>query len=106
MDDPNITNEQPAAELPQEANLGESESPAVQLPAAPPPVEDSPPEPAAEAPSQEASPPLVVEKAAAKTPPPPLAETPAPVEEPKSEKMDWYILKIQSNREESIREVL
>ena len=27
-------------------------------------------------------------------------------EEPKSEKMDWYILKVQSNREESIREGL
>ena len=44
----------------------------------------------------------------AETPPPP--STPAPVmevvEEPKSEKMDWYILKVQSNREESIREGL
>ena len=27
-------------------------------------------------------------------------------EEPKSDKMDWYILKVQSNREESIREGL
>jgi len=36
------------------------------------------------------------------------AEEPAkPVEElPKSDKMDWYILKVQSNREESIREGL
>lgn len=32
------------------------------------------------------------------------AETPA--EESKSDKMDWYILKVQSNREESIREGL
>jgi transcriptional antiterminator NusG len=31
---------------------------------------------------------------------------PAKVEQPKSEKMDWYILKVQSNREESIREGL
>ena len=39
---------------------------------------------------------------------PPVVETPpiAPVEEPKSDKMDWYILKVQSNREESIREGL
>jgi transcriptional antiterminator NusG len=42
--------------------------------------------------------------------PPPLpvaesAEQPAS-ELPKSEKMDWYILKVQSNREESIREGL
>ena len=29
-----------------------------------------------------------------------------PVEEPKSDKMVWYILKVQSNREESIREAL
>ena len=31
---------------------------------------------------------------------------PRAVEEPKSDKMDWYILKVQSNREESIREGL
>jgi transcriptional antiterminator NusG len=35
----------------------------------------------------------------------PVAE-PAKEEEPKSENMDWYILKVQSNREESIREGL
>jgi len=35
--------------------------------------------------------------------PPPEPEKPA---EPKSENMDWYILKVQSNREESIREGL
>ena len=49
-------------------------------------------------------------------PQPPAAEAPTPetpaetvveiVEEPKSDKMDWYILKVQSNREESIREGL
>ena len=41
----------------------------------------------------------------------PVAEKAQPVEpeapkEPKSEKMNWYILKVQSNREESIREGL
>jgi len=37
------------------------------------------------------------------------APAPAPVvkpQEPKSDKMEWYILKVQSNREESIREGL
>ena len=32
------------------------------------------------------------------------AAPPAPPPEPKSDKMDWYILKVQSNREDSIRE--
>ena len=36
----------------------------------------------------------------------PAAPPPEPVEEPKSDKLDWYILKVQSNREESIREGL
>jgi transcriptional antiterminator NusG len=35
----------------------------------------------------------------------PQSEAP-PVKEPKSDKMDWYILKVQSNREESIRDAL
>jgi len=35
----------------------------------------------------------------------PKPEEPTP-EEPKSDKMDWYILKVQSNREDSIREGL
>ena len=43
--------------------------------------------------------------------PPAISEAEAapveePKEEPKSDKMDWYILKVQSNREESIREGL
>jgi transcriptional antiterminator NusG len=40
---------------------------------------------------------------------PPAAETAPPTvkpQEPKSDKMEWYILKVQSNREESIREGL
>ena len=37
----------------------------------------------------------------------PSGEEPKPdKKEPKSDKMDWYILKVQSNREESIREGL
>lgn len=37
---------------------------------------------------------------------PVVADTPAEAPEPKSDKMDWYILKVQSNREDSIREGL
>ncbi len=59
--------------------------------AEPPPTE--PPAPEESAPAE---PPTV------ETP----SEAPPAVEEPKSEKMDWYILKVQSNREESIREGL
>jgi transcription termination/antitermination protein NusG len=54
------------------------------------------------------------ENQAALSPMPPEAEKLAggplpsvrPAEGPKSEQMDWYILKVQSNREESIREGL
>ncbi len=73
------------------------------------------PEPAAmeQAPSDtapalaEVASPPAVEAPAVETPPgarPEEAE--AKPEEPKSDKMDWYILKVQSNREESIREGL
>ena len=77
MDDLNIIDGQPAAE------------PSSETKAEPPPEvkTESPP----------------VEAVSAVEPP---AEPPAPVEEPKSDKMDWYILKVQSNREESIREGL
>ncbi len=43
MDDPNMANEQPAADLPPEANVGESESPVVPLPAAETPPADAAP---------------------------------------------------------------
>jgi transcriptional antiterminator NusG len=45
-------------------------------------------------------------KRPAKAPPQAKAAEPPVSEVPKSEKMDWYILKVQSNREESIREGL
>ena len=81
----------PTPEIPAAAALGieapAAEAPAVEAPAA------QPAEPAVEP----------VQSAAAKVEPPPAA---APVEEPKSENMNWYILKVQSNREESIREAL
>jgi transcription termination/antitermination protein NusG len=62
------------------------------------PGEPSPPSAAVEVP--QAAP-----AAASRKPSPPKAEA-AKVETPKSEKMDWYILKVQSNREDSIREGL
>ena len=134
MDELNIAGGQPSAELPPESKPGQAEASAAPLPAvdsapaevapavdsapaevAPPaepalPVEPVPPEPPAPA----VAPPAVeeLEIAVAETPPAeppavaPPAEPPTPVEEPKSEKMDWYILKVQSNREESIREGL
>jgi transcriptional antiterminator NusG len=66
--------------------------------------------PLAEVASQAAAePPAIQPEAELKTQQPkakePNAEEPKP-EEPKSENMNWYILKVQSNREESIREGL
>lgn len=46
------------------------------------------------------------EPTAAQPLPPPSQEASKPAQAPKSSKMDWYILKVQSNREESIREGL
>lgn len=87
------------AETPAEAGVGAPEDEAIEVPPAAVPeippeapgvaaAEIPPVEPMVEAPPQESAAPL-----------------PA-VEAPKSEKMDWYILKVQSNREESIREGL
>jgi transcription termination/antitermination protein NusG len=55
--------------------------------------------------------PIAPETPAAETPAekPARSARPAPPDKPeeqKSDKMDWYILKVQSNREESIREAL
>jgi transcriptional antiterminator NusG len=87
--------ERPVAEKPpSEEAAGPGPSPAE--PAAGP----SPGEPAAAPPPAE--PPAEPEPAVAEA-----AAEPAPAApEPKSDKMDWYILKVQSNREESIREGL
>jgi transcriptional antiterminator NusG len=94
---------------------GSGEQEAVGEPISPEPVaEAAPPEPVAE---EAATEPVKVAKAAAR----PRAESakarkaaasaaavvPASAPEvPKSENMNWYILKVQSNREESIREGL
>lgn len=89
MDELNMANEQASAELPPETPPGDAESPVA-------PVVPS-------------------EATAVQTPPvapvvsTPTVDTPTvdtPVADQKSDKMDWYILKVQSNREESIREGL
>jgi len=91
MDDPNMANEEPIAgdPLPETAPAAAVETAAESVPSAAPPPETpvSRPEPS----NSEAS---------------GHAEAPAGAEGPKSDKMDWYILKVQSNREESIRDVL
>lgn len=110
--------EQPPAEKaeagPSEPGPSEAKEPGVEPPAVPEAAEEravaeepaseeaagpgpSPAEPAAAPPPAE--PPAEPEPAVAEA-----AAEPAP--EPKSDKMDWYILKVQSNREESIREGL
>ena len=89
-----------------------AEVPPVDAATAPEPLPEPAIEPVAEAatePVPEAAPEPAVEVApepAPKAPVEPPAETPPAPPEPKSDKMDWYILKVQSNREESIREGL
>ena len=107
-DDLNMSNGQPAAETPSPESA----------PLEPLPLEQAfvpAPEPAQAQPAGQAETPAVAEV----VPPEPPAEAHQPAveppssgelkpdkEEPKSDKMDWYILKVQSNREESIREGL
>ena len=109
MDDLNMVGGQPTADVPPEVKPGEAESFAAPASVAP------------EAPTEET---VVIAQEQAETPAPteagppadqpPAGETPAaapeeevkPEEEPKSDKMDWYILKVQSNREDSIRDGL
>jgi transcriptional antiterminator NusG len=88
---------------PDEAKSPPAEPPLVEtgLPAA---AAEAAPEVAEAAPVVEAVP--VVQSKAVAASAEPAAPPPEPVEEPKSDKMDWYILKVQSNREESIREGL
>ena len=127
MDDLNIANAELAATLPSEANSGDVQSSAPQSPPADAPAEamfSSAPEQSSEpAAEQTQDPPLPetpalaaetvieqpkVEKAEAKkaVEKEKKPEEPEEKKEEKSDKMDWYILKVQSNREESIREGL
>ena len=98
-----------------EPSVVESEAPATDAP--PVPEVKTPEEelPAVKATEQTAAPPEppqaespAVEPPQAETPPvePPQVEAPPEAEAPKSDKMDWYILKVQSNREDGIREAL
>ena len=84
----------PQASVPSEAPVAESLPPVPEEAAAASEPATPPAEPAAEVkPARRAEP----------EPPPEQSEKP---QEPKSDKMEWYILKVQSNREESIREGL
>ena len=96
MDDLNIANGQPSVEVPPELKPGESESLATPAQTAP----EIPTEQTSPLPDEQVETPVAVAKEEAK----PEAE--AKGEPSKSDKMDWYILKVQSNREDSIRDAL
>ncbi len=120
-----MTSPEPAAPLPPETTAGDVETAQVQPPEAAVPAEQAPP-PAQDQPAAEQPQPTEVKEAADKkaeevevkpTQPPQekpeeeeaeekVEEEPEEKPEPKSDKMDWYILKVQSNREDSIREGL
>jgi transcription termination/antitermination protein NusG len=127
MDELNIASDEPAA-LPSQPTTGGGESPQVQPPEAAVPSESTPssaqeqpaaqpeseapvaseplaPAPATEIAANQAQPEVEV-KPAAKAKAEKIQEPPEEKPEEKSDKMDWYILKVQSNREESIREGL
>jgi transcription termination/antitermination protein NusG len=134
MDDLNMANIEPAAAIPGEAASGEPPPSAAQPPLADAPRETVPSvTPETEIPSEQqpiqqsmearqpaaadvTAEPIVAEPAAKSSEKPPKEkpqgkaeakkEEPEPEPETKSDKMDWYILKVQSNREESIREGL
>ena len=103
------TTDVPAAELVEPVEVP-GEEPTAPSEAPPPTDEDK----AAETPTiePEETPPVAeepVEAGPEETPPvaeEPAEEPEAPPEEEKSDEMDWYILKVQSNREDSIREGL
>jgi transcription termination/antitermination protein NusG len=104
MDDPNMANEQlTAAEPPPESPpspVSETTSDSVLRPEASARVDESA---SAASPVESAIKPAAVGKTGSAGKSAPVEEV---KEEPKSDKMDWYILKVQSNREDSIRDVL
>jgi transcription termination/antitermination protein NusG len=111
MDDMNMANAELAAMPPTEASPGDVQSSAPQTPPVDAPgeptlssVAEQPVEPSVqtEAPVVPETPAVEAVTAVKK----PAAAEPEQTEEKKSDKMDWYILKVQSNREESIREGL
>ena len=115
IDEPNNPTEQPEVQPPAAEDAVAAFGVVESAPAepAPVPVAESTPEPAATKPAVETPPPETAsaEPAAESLPKEAPLEEPAEVKAadkpaPKSDKMDWYILKVQSNREESIREGL
>jgi transcription termination/antitermination protein NusG len=103
IDDLNIANGQPAAETPPESASLEPQPAAQTLLSGQEPASAQPEgQTETSAPPAPAEPPAEARDAVAEAP---AAETPKTAEQ-KSDKMDWYILKVQSNREESIREGL
>ena len=97
-DDPAETTLDPAAPLAETTPPVEPEAEAPPEPE----VAESPVEPEAEAPPE----PVVAQGLAEAEPEAETPEAEEQPEEPKPESMDWYILKVQSNREDSIREGL
>ena len=102
-----------ATDRPQELPEHPSDQPAVGQPAPDPPAPDPvAPDPVAEtaaddAPAEQAPAETVPDQAEADRGQPGDVETAQPAgEETKSPEMNWYILKVQSNREDSIREGL
>jgi transcriptional antiterminator NusG len=94
----------PPAEAPQPPVEDEAQAAPVETPG----EAETPEEPAeAEAPVEAETPVTPVEpRAAEPVEPPAVAEEAEPGEEDEPPKMDWYILKVQSNREDSIRDGL
>ena len=102
-DEPNKVNEQPTAEPPAELSAeqrAEAPSEALAYTAAPLETKEAPPEPSVT--EESAAPPAEEPTQPTEEPAPPVEKA----EESKSDKMDWYILKVQSNREDSIRDGL
>jgi len=105
MDDLNMANAELAAALPPEADSGEVQSSATQPPPTDAVAEQTQVSALPETAALVAE--TVVEQPKVEEPEAKKAEEPEEKkEEKKSDKMDWYILKVQSNREESIREGL
>jgi transcriptional antiterminator NusG len=107
-DDLNIVNELSDEHLPPEGNAAEADASHAGAPDAPPsPAEAPAPTPLAVAPAVPPAAPAAEPPVAAEKEPEPETKAEAETkEEAKSDKMEWYILKVQSNREESIREGL
>ncbi len=96
IDDLNLANEQQAAES----------SPATETPASQPSATEAPASDVAPVPTDAAPVPTDAAPVPTDTVVPAAAEVTEPGKDAKSDKMEWYILKVQSNREESIREGL